>query len=578
MSGISSNDGDVVDALSQAFLDLKESFDSGVSAQTAITTSRTLEVVNHLRKYPIVSRVRQDGQRDFLTCITYKVHEIYIQKLKPAEMDAADRDECFPGTRLDVIDHISNWVMDPNPDSNILWLYGLAGSGKSTISTTLYNFFWQLRRLGAFLFFDKEWSDPKILIKTLAFQLAEFDGRIYAAIANAIKQSPKFLKSNFSLQFEKYLVKPLASEGLNDLHQGGPIVIIIDALDQCGNAQSRAALLDVFERQLPKLPACYRFIFTSRLEPDIHDFLMRPLHVLQMQLDITSESTASDILSYLRHQMGKVRNEKRHTYLPEDWPGEHRLRSLAQRAAGLFVWASIATNFIRFSYNPDKRLDILLGQAREAEDSLNELYKTTLDSAGDWDEPDFRLEFCEVVGIIIVARIPLSCEVMDQLRGPDVTPPSLNMVNNLGSVLTRPPHPIRTLHSSFDDFLLNMDRCGDKKWHIDMTTHNFQLAQNSLACLTRFFATPIQFKLSTTFDTMNKLIPAHVSYASMFWTDHVCAVDSVDCYDALVITSDEFLRHHFLHWLEALSILGKSREATRMMGNLQKWIVSSLLS
>src|ERR1700685_2123868 len=90
-----------------------------------------------------------------------------LQDLRPAHMDASDRTECLPGTRAEVIQFITDWATAPVRKQNILWVYGLAGGGESTLATTMANKFRRMGRLGAFLFFDRdvaERSDPLTVI------------------------------------------------------------------------------------------------------------------------------------------------------------------------------------------------------------------------------------------------------------------------------------------------------------------------------------------------------------------------------------------------------------------------------
>jgi hypothetical protein len=514
---------------------------------------------------------------DSILITFFPVRDIDLQKLNPAGMDAAHRQECLPDTRLDIIESVADWVMEPSGEQNVLWLHGLAGSGKSTLATTLAQFFGQLGRLGAFLFFDrdvKERSDPLTVVKTLAFQLAEFDSRIWQAVADAIRKFQSTLRSSLALQFENFLNKPLASSALEGLHSSGPIVVILDGLDECGNAESRTRLLEVLRDQLPKLPPCYRFIITSRTESDIRDVLSVSEHVDERELDISSTSNNNDIQVYIRHQMSSIRGYRKHLSFPLGWPGESKLCALADRAAGLFVWASTATKFIRSGQDPEQRLNILIKAdvAPEAERALNGLYQTALQTAGNWDDPSFALEFRAVVGMILAAKNPLSNDAIDKLRGPEAQWPSLDKISNLGSVLTLPPHPIRILHFSFADFLSDLNRCGDERWYIDVASHNYYLAKQCLDCLGRLL--PITYaEPSLSWGTVNVTLPEEVSYACIFWPDHVYAVVDDEHRVSIAEHFENFLHKHFLHWLEALSILKRSREATRMLGRLLQWVV-----
>jgi len=60
-----------------------------------------------------------------------------LPTLKAVEINEYNRKSCLPTTRLDVIKSITDWVTDESTErKSVLWLYGLAGSGKSTLSTT----------------------------------------------------------------------------------------------------------------------------------------------------------------------------------------------------------------------------------------------------------------------------------------------------------------------------------------------------------------------------------------------------------------------------------------------------------
>jgi adenylylsulfate kinase-like enzyme len=68
-------------------------------------------------------------------------------------MDASDRIECLIRTRHDIIDFIDQWMSTVGPQ-NMLWIHGLAGSEKSTLSTMIANQLHRHGQLGAFLLFD----------------------------------------------------------------------------------------------------------------------------------------------------------------------------------------------------------------------------------------------------------------------------------------------------------------------------------------------------------------------------------------------------------------------------------------
>ncbi|KAF7972844.1 hypothetical protein HWV62_439 [Athelia sp. TMB] len=552
MHAISSDDDSIIENMQQTFSDLHDELFNGLSAQAAVSALRIESDVTDIK------------------------FEVKIRKLGAPDMDRAGRALCLPGTRLDKIDYVSEWATQLG-DQNLLWIHGLAGSGKSTLAMTLADLFDRLQCLGACIYFDKETSDPRIFVKALAAQLAEYDGRIGDAIVAAIHKSPNKLRSDLATQFDAFILKPLMSPALEDIHNCGPIMIIVDALDQCGNAQSpqsRETLLKVLRTEVPKLPSCYRIIVTSRAERDIYDALSL---ADSYELDIISEENADDIMAYLREELARIPRERR-LNLPPDWPGEVRLAGLVRRAAGLFIWAVTAAIFIRFGQSPDDRLNILLEAEvlDEAEAALNALYITALQSLGQvWEDPSFSAEFQAVVGIIVAAYAPLTCQAIDQLRAPNSCP-AIDKVMLLGSVMTFEPHPIRTLHLSFDDFITNLARCREPQWHIDLSVHNYNLAEYCINCLVRYFATPVQYESSKALEELRSELPEAVAYAGTFWLNHVCKISNNLQRESIIACLSTFLHRDFLHWLEILSILGKSRDAIKIFGQLHIWIRSSI--
>ena len=204
------------------------------------------------------------------TNILWLAQSDILKRLEPARMDFFSRPECLPGTRVDILQSITTWLITPS-DQRILWLHGMAGVGKSTISSTLAESFAAMKRRGAFVRFDrndKDNSRPALVIRTLCHQLALFHSEIAQAIAASLKNLGVAIESlSLSAQFEQLLCRPLS--GLTSLASEGPIIIILDALDECGDSKSRKDLVTVLREGFPKLPDVFRILITSRVEDDI---------------------------------------------------------------------------------------------------------------------------------------------------------------------------------------------------------------------------------------------------------------------------------------------------------------------
>ena len=492
-------------------------------------------------------------------------------------MDATDRIQCLPGTREDLIEYIMSWATSPSADSEhqVLWIHGPGGSGKSTLSSTIAQLLSEKNYLGAFVFFDRKYpqmSRPANVIRTLACQLSSARPGIAAAISTVVEEMPSIRFSPITLQFQQLLVQPLISE--EALGANVPLVLVLDAFDECGAAKDRRELLELLAERSASLPLDIRIIITSRPQKDIREAFEHQPHVLVQQLHIESDVNFKDISSYFRYRL-KMVGKQRPLMVGVDWPGDDEIAKLTKRTSGLFAWALAASGFIN-DYNPRIRIDDLLKRSLipDAEAALDFLYKMILCSVCNWNEnpQDFVTDFRAIAGMVLVARMPLSTDAIDSLLVPPHCP-SKDTLEFLGCVISSEP-TVRVLHSSFIEFLSNPARCGDI-WHVNPPTFHRSLA---IRCLNRLdYALKDNIcGLSSSLDNMATNLLKDIEYECAFWIEHVVAVE-VDVL-SLAEHIEPFLHRHLLHWFEAMSILQRSRETILSLGHLLDWIEVSCLS
>jgi hypothetical protein len=407
-----------------------------------------------------------------------------------------------------------------------------------------------------------------------AIETAHFNARLSDAIVTAIKNFPNIAESPLRLQFDKLLVEPLLE--LSD--DEPPIIIILDAFDECGNAECRAVLMALLAKESTRLPAFIRFLITSRAENDIRTALMAQPHVIVHEIDISSERNCEDILSFVRNQMAAIRAKSPPHQMAPDWPGETALQAMAERASGLFVWASTACRFID-AHHPQRRLDILLRGDVNAkpELALDALYTTALEATGILEDEELCSDFRAIMGIILVAREPISHTTIDALFPLDS--PSLYMIQKLGCVLrwseTDPTQPVRLLHPSFADFLMKRPRCNLEALHIDAAVHHGNIAFSCIRHLDSVLKKNISDLVLSITPVEVTHFPAVTSYASVCWIDHVCSITAAP--DNLADLLEKFLFRHFLHWLEVMSSLKRSRLTITLMSRFLDWLRVRLL-
>lgn len=174
-------------------------------------------------------------------------------------------------------------------------------------------------------------SGPDGVIRTMAYQLALSNPTLRDAICKVIERDPQIGTRTLITQFNDLIKTPLTSCA----HQvKGPVVIILDAFDECGNARARQALLHLLVKELPLLPHQFRFLITSRPEPDLNDSFQSREEIEEVSLSSEEWSSSPDVLLYIEHEMHELYMKKRKSnYLPQTGQGRLRLNNWANALA-----------------------------------------------------------------------------------------------------------------------------------------------------------------------------------------------------------------------------------------------------
>src|SRR6202044_891345 len=168
---------------------------------------------------------------------------------------------CLPGTREQIIGEIVQWVNRANSDTvaRIFFLSGVAGYGKSAVAHAVARQFDNLGRLGSSYCFDRADQAnrrPSNLFSTIALDIADLDHHWKTSLCSVIKGNRSLRTTRSATeQLNKFILEPAKA-----LMSIGPIVIVIDALDESGNSSYRRALLEVLSRRAADLPINFRVL------------------------------------------------------------------------------------------------------------------------------------------------------------------------------------------------------------------------------------------------------------------------------------------------------------------------------
>jgi hypothetical protein len=138
---------------------------------------------------------------------------------------------CLHGPHVHLIDDIIQWVSS-EADSKIFLLMGIAGCGKSSVTHTIASHFSQQKQLGSSFFFQRGYQGrdcPDRIVSTIACDLADREPFIKQRLCEIIKNNHSLSGTqSFDLQFQEFVLELTV-----DSTTIGPIVIVINALDEC---------------------------------------------------------------------------------------------------------------------------------------------------------------------------------------------------------------------------------------------------------------------------------------------------------------------------------------------------------
>ena len=461
---------------------------------------------------------------------------------------------------------------------SILWINGLAGSGKSTIAHTIALWCDRAELLGASFFCARTGgrSDVQLIFPTIAYQLSLLDTVFAEELAKALARHPDIHQSLPSEQVEKLIAEPLRAASAAGSTSLRGRVVVIDALDECSDDAVVSVILTALSQFVEDLRTL-KFIITSRPEARIvkgfrqYGTLRKNTHPFPLN-EIPKEMTLRDIATYVDVQLDEIRRMYEEN---EAWPGPKERAQLKALGSDSFIVIATALKFIADpnASNPRLQLQIVLAMVETEEDlpmaPLDKLYLGVLDAAIlATVKKATMLNVQSVVGTVILLRDQLSTESLDSLLDlPDGT--SKRTIEMLGSVIALPKSEggvIQIIHPSFPDFLVDPSRCTRADILVQPKHRHIVLAKRCLVTMMKTLRRNICGVSGDKTSRLNQEIPdlpvllharlpVHTRYALRHWAHHLLNVE-IDTETLDLVKT--FIQKHLLHWLEALSLIGET--------------------
>jgi DNA polymerase III delta prime subunit len=505
--------------------------------------------------------------------------EFLFRRLKPVDTSYQRDLLCMDGTRESILNRIVDWVANKSGQENVLrnntyWFYGSPGIGKTSLAHSICEKLHKQQHLAGAFFCrrdDPNLNKPTNILPTFIHQLAIIFSPFRTIVAKCLRDDPHLTPGSMQGSLFLDFIRSLPS------HPEHTLVFVIDALDECGDAQNRPGLMKDLTDAAAQAP-WLKVIITSRTEVDIqlHFDTLPQASYLRYDL-VTDQDASADLRTFAQKQFGLLAT---FWYLPTSWPEESDLNRVISRAGGLFIFIKTLVLALRHCEDPKESLNAALqDSAGTGLESLYELYSSILTAK----IVDNSAKFQRMIGVLLTAAPyrALCDETIAELAGVE---PYLvkRWVDALSSLLYRDEaanRGVRVWHLSIYDFFVNA-RCG---YQVNVRYADVQLG---IACLKTMVA-QLRFNIckledSRLANTNIKELPSRVKenisdalqYSCFHWSNHLCSPP--DDRNQLVLVLGrlkEFFEGLYpLFWIEVLSIMEMVPIGAPSLRRLISWV------
>jgi len=400
-----------------------------------------------------------------------------------------------------------------------------------------------------------------------------------ALIAEMITQNLLIFDKALSKQFDKLIYQSLRQEKFiaND---SSIFIMIVDALNECEKEWNVKAIIDLWSQLTHLITIHLKLFLTSQSELFIQlEFRNISTVVHQnmiLQNAIFHTMIQHNIFIFLNDVFEKIRNfynlnSLSRMFLDRDWLDDKRLQALIDMTVSLFVIATIISRFVDdFDWDSQEQLETILQfSSIERSEQMTQTYLSVLTQfstrlKNSHDKKKLHQEFCMIVESIVLLVEPLFIQSLMILLNISADTIALRLwsLHSVLRILTDSNTSIWTLHLSFNEFLLS-DQLQSKSFEVnDHATHCMLLSkclqllswsedlQENLCKLE--YSDKLRQEINQT--TINDRLSPAFQYACQYWIQHA-RYNEIEIHDQDDVHI--FLQKHFLHWLEAMSLMNR---------------------
>ncbi|KAG5636925.1 hypothetical protein H0H81_006358 [Sphagnurus paluster] len=475
---------------------------------------------------------------------------------------------CSRGTRNEVLEDILKWANSESAPQ-LYWLNGAGGTGKTSIAMTIADLIAMDRSKIAAPFFCSRYSGYRRnvhqLFISLSILLAAHNVQFRVQLAKAVALNPNIASALPTDQLRILIVEPLQLTGL---HDGKPIVFVIDALDECRPLEEDAPgkIVSAFAEHLHKIPAL-KVLISTRPSTSLLREMENPSWVLPpMQFNLNDIDTSvvnKDIRRYLFQVL--CINASIVERMSPTWPPDELLNKLTTKSDRFFLFASfIRQHFILVGAQKLKEAADQPGSEYEGNLGLNiffgRMLKQLLVDGGEKKERQFRA----ILGLLTHMFEPVHVDEFFKIVGIPEKDFNLQLLE-LQSIVVVSTHTkmIRPLHVSVRHWLTDPERALPV-----LLVKAADMHQIILGHLIDYMVAGLGPRKRSDVPWYDSMETGLLDYACRHWVEHLMKSSTTP---HLMQKLECLLEDKLVYWIQRLHSLGNLAVAPAALETVRIW-------
>jgi hypothetical protein len=458
-----------------------------------------------------------------------------------------------------------------NEESRMLWIHGHPGKGKTMMMMALIDeVSWRLKSKpgsGILSYFfcqntTQELSSAVNIIRGLTYLLAKENPPLTRHLRKKYDEAGSRLFDGLNAL---YALWATLSEMVQDANVPR-VYLMVDALDEC-DSRSLEDFLRLVTQDESKLSSKVKWVVTSRNETRISEHLQ---YVPDTSLELNSSYVSEAVKSFINFRVNELTSRKKYRDKLQRSIKEY----LTHHADGTFLWVALVCKELE-KVSAWRTPSIY----RKFPAGLESLYQRMVEQIHH-DKDSEEVEVCiQILCTVTIACRPLHLNEIGVIAGlpEDLYKDSQALqgaVGSCGSFLEEREQIVYFVHQSAKDYFStgngsSIFPSGQIQAHTQLASRSLRLMEESLKTDICYLQMPGSLLQEVEGGKRGSCLPLYVQYACCYWARHLKQTEACLRDDDQV---RKFLQKHLLHWLEALSLIGKMSDSSRVLADFQHMV------